>query len=193
MSSRGVSIKLGSGCSTHSAILNSFSARRFRSLPPYFLLACFPRAFTILNLYIQSYTLFLIRKLEKRLGTRLEQRRNFIQSTMNLCKVLKMKEGFSEIDAKKQAFAVILPELRKKLGNVSVDHLQWMSELERDPVHRKIMKTRDSFVAEDKFDPEEALVAAVKKRTVLLERMLEERQQFPDEDEDNEHKASVPY
>ena len=64
ISSRGVSIKLGSGCSTHSAILNSFSARRFRSLPPYFLLTCFPRAFTILNRYIQSYTLFLIRKLE---------------------------------------------------------------------------------------------------------------------------------
>ena len=27
-------------------------------------------------------------------------------------------EGFSEIDAKKQAFAAILPELRKELGNV---------------------------------------------------------------------------
>ena len=68
-------------------------------------------------------------------------------------------EGFSEIDAKKQAFAAILPELRKELGNVHVDHLQWMSELKRDPVHRKIMKTRDAFVAEDEFDPDEALFA----------------------------------
>ena len=81
MSSRGVSIKLGSGCSTHSAILNSFSARRFRSLPPYFLLACFPRAFTILNLYIQSYTLFLIRKLES------AWERGYIQSAYRIIPV----------------------------------------------------------------------------------------------------------
>ena len=73
-------------------------------------------------------------------------------------------EGFSEIDVKKQAFADNLPELRKELGNVSMDRLQWMTQLKRDPVHRKIIKTRDAFVAEDEFDPDEALVAAVKKR-----------------------------
>ena len=66
------------------------------------------------------------------------------------------KEGFSKIDAKKQAFAVILPELRKELGNVYMDRLQWMSQLKRDPVHRKIMKTRDAFVAENEFDRDEA-------------------------------------
>ena len=66
-------------------------------------------------------------------------------------------DGFSKIDAKKQAFAAILPELRKELGNVYMDRLQWMSQLKRDPVHRKIMKTRDAFVA-DEFDPDEALV-----------------------------------
>ena len=48
--------------------------------------------------------------------------------------------GFSKIDAKRQAFATILPELRKELGNVYMDRLQWMSQLKRDPVHRKIMK-----------------------------------------------------
>ena len=71
-------------------------------------------------------------------------------------------EGFGEIDAKKQAFAAILTELRKELGNAYMDCLQWMTQLKRDPVHRKIMKTRDAFVAEDEFDPDEALVAAVK-------------------------------
>ena len=95
-------------------------------------------------------------------------------------------EGFSKIDAKKQAFAAILPELRKELGNVYMDRLQWMSRLKRDPVHRKIMKTRDAFVADDEFDPDEALVAAVKKRKFLLERMLEDRQHFPDEDDDDD-------
>ena len=101
-------------------------------------------------------------------------------------------EGFSEIDAKKQAFAVILPELRKELGNVYMDRLQWMSQLKRDPIHRKIMKTRDAFVADDEFDPDEALVAAVKKRKFLLERMLEDRQHFPDEDDNDEDNAYVP-
>ena len=72
-------------------------------------------------------------------------------------------DGFSEIDAKKQAFAAILPELRKELGNIYMDRLQWMSQLKRDPVHRKIMKTRDALVADDEFDPDEALVAALKR------------------------------
>ena len=101
-------------------------------------------------------------------------------------------EGFSKIDAKKQAFAAILPELRKELGNVYMDRLQWMSQLKRDPVHRKIMKTRDAFVAEDEFDPDEALVAAVKKRKFLLESMLEGRQHFPNEDDEDEDNACVP-
>ena len=101
-------------------------------------------------------------------------------------------DGFGEIDAKKQAFAAILPELRKELGDVYMDRLQWMSQLKRDPVHRKIMKTRDAFVADDEFDPDEALVAAVKKRKFLLERMLEDRQHFP-EDDDDEDNACVPY
>ena len=101
-------------------------------------------------------------------------------------------DGLSEIDAKKQAFAAILPELRKKLGNVYMDRLQWMSQLKRDPVYRKIMKTRDAFVADDEFDPDEALVAAVKKRKFLLERMLEDRQHFPDEDDNDEDNAYVP-
>ena len=32
--------------------------------------------------------------------------------------------GFSEIDAKKQAFSEILPELRKELGNIYLVRLQ---------------------------------------------------------------------
>ena len=94
-------------------------------------------------------------------------------------------DGFSEIDAKKQAFAAILPELRKELENVYMDRLQWMSQLKRDPVHRKIMKTRDAYVADEEFDLNEALAAAIKKKKFLLERMLEDRQHFPDEDDDD--------
>ena len=68
-----------------------------------------------------------------------------------------------------------------------------MSEMKRDPVRRKIMKTKDAFVDEDEFDPDEALAAAVRKRKFLLERMLEDRQHFPDEEDDDEDNACISY
>ena len=107
--------------------------------------------------------------------------------------------GFSEIDAKKQAFSEILPDLRKKLGNIYLDRLKWMTQMKRDPVHRKIMKTKDAFVDEDDFEPDEALTAAIKKRKFLLERLLEDRQYFPDgneeddDDDDDDDNVSTPY
>ena len=101
--------------------------------------------------------------------------------------------GFSEIDAKKQAFSEILPELRKELGNIYLVRLQWMSEMKRDPVHRKIVKTKDAFVDEDEFDLDEALAAAVSKRKFLLERMLEGRQHFSDEEDDDQDNACISY
>ena len=106
--------------------------------------------------------------------------------------------GFSEIDAKKQAFSEILPDLRKKLGNIYLDRLKWMTQMKRDPVHRKIMKTKDAFVDKDDFDPDEALTAAIKKRKFLLERLLEDRQYFPDsnedeDDDDDDDNVSTPY
>ena len=114
-------------------------------------------------------------------------------STMNLTVQSFENNGFSEIDAKKQAFSEILPELRKELGNIYLARLQWMSEMKRDPVHRKIMKTKDAFVDEDEFDPDEALAVAVKKRKFLNKRMLEDRQHFPDEEDDDEDNACISY
>ena len=106
--------------------------------------------------------------------------------------------GFSEIDAKKQAFSEILPDLRKKLGNIYLDRLKCMTQMKRDPVHRKIMKTKDAFVDEDDFEPDEALTAAIKKRKFLLERLLEDRQDFPDDneeddDDDDDDNIFTPY
>ena len=74
----------------------------------------------------------------------------------------------SEIEAKKKDFSEILPVLRKELVNVYLDHLQWMTEMKRDPVHRKIMKTRDALIDEDHFDRDEALAAAIKMRKFTL-------------------------
>ena len=103
-------------------------------------------------------------------------------------------EELSEIEGKKEAFSEILPLLRKELGNVYLERLQWMTEMKRDPVHRKIMKTRDALVDEDHFDPDEAMAAAIKKRKFLLERMLEDRQHFTENDDNDEDvNAYEPY
>ena len=105
-------------------------------------------------------------------------------------------DSFSEIDAKKQAFSEILPDLRQELGNIYLDRLKWMTQMKRDSVHRKIMKTQDAFIDEDDFDPDEALSAAIKKRKFLLERLLEHKQYFPDnneEDDSDDDNASTPY
>ena len=93
----------------------------------------------------------------------------------------------SDIEGKKEAFSEILPLLRKELGNVYLERFQWKTEMKRDPVHRKIMKTRDALVDEDHFDPNEAKAAAIKKRKFLLKRMLEDKQHFTENDDNDEY------
>ena len=105
----------------------------------------------------------------------------------------KYDELVQSFEGKKESFSEILPVLRKELGNVCLDRLQWMTEIKRDPVHRKIMKTRDALIDEDHFDPDEALAAAIKKRKFLLERMLEDRQHFPENDDNDDVNAYEPY
>ena len=47
----------------------------------------------------------------------------------------------------------------------------WMKHLKNDPVHKKIMQTRDAFMDSDDFNPEEAMEAAVEKRKFLIKRL----------------------
>ena len=62
----------------------------------------------------------------------------------------------------KQTFLAIFSDVRKEMGDVYLDRLQWMSQVKRDLVHRKIMKTRDAFVGEGEFDPDDVLITAGK-------------------------------
>ena len=75
-----------------------------------------------------------------------------------------------------------VPELQKEF-DVYVDNLRWMEALKNDPVHRKIMETKETFANEDSFDPDEALSAAVDKRKFLLKQLLEDQGRFSDSDE----------
>ena len=54
-----------------------------------------------------------------------------------------------------------------------MDNLAWMKALKKDPIYKKIMATRDEYVNNNRFDPNEAIAAAVKKRKFLLKRLLE--------------------
>ena len=47
-----------------------------------------------------------------------------------------------------------------------------MKQLKNDPVHKKIMQTRDACMHCDDFDPDKAMEAAVDKRKFLIKRLL---------------------
>ena len=92
-----------------------------------------------------------------------------------------LMEGHDESEAKQEAFEKILPVFQKELGDVYMDNLAWMKALKKDPIHKKIMVTRDDYVNNDMFDPDEAIAAAVKKRKFLLKRLLEDQGRFPEQ------------
>ena len=92
-----------------------------------------------------------------------------------------LMEGHDESEAKQEAFEKILPVFQKELGDVYMDNLTWMKALKKDPIHKKIMATRDNYVNNNMFDPDEAIGAAVKKRKSLLKRLLEGQGRFPEQ------------
>ena len=73
-------------------------------------------------------------------------------------------EGHDESEAKEETFAQILPIFQKELADVYMNNLAWMKALRKDPIHKKIMATRDDYVNNDMFDQDEAIAAAVDKR-----------------------------
>ena len=91
-----------------------------------------------------------------------------------------LMEGHDESEAKQEAFAQILPVFQKELADVYMNNLAWMKALRKDPIHKKIMATRDDYV-NDMFDQDEAIAAAVDKRKFLLKRLLEDQGRFPEE------------
>ena len=89
--------------------------------------------------------------------------------------------GHDESEAKQEAFEKILPVFQKELSNVYMNNLAWMKALRKDPIHKKIMATRDDYVNNKMFDQDEGIAAAVKKRKFLLKRLLEDQGRFPEQ------------
>ena len=65
-----------------------------------------------------------------------------------------INSGLDEQSAKDKAYSNILPKLQKELENIYMERLVWMKQLKKDPVHKKIMQTKDALAENDDFDPE---------------------------------------
>ena len=105
----------------------------------------------------------------------------FEEMKMNL-----IHSGLDEQSAGEKAYSDILPKLQKELESIYMDRLSWMKQLKNDPVHKKIMQTKDAFVDNDNFDPEEAMQAAVDKRKFLIKKLLKDYT-FTEESDDEDH------
>ena len=82
--------------------------------------------------------------------------------------------SLDEETAGETAYSNILPELQKELESIYLQRLQWIQQLKKDPVHKKIMQTKDALVNDDDFGPEEAMEAAVNKRKFLIRSRLKD-------------------
>ena len=105
----------------------------------------------------------------------------FEEMKMNL-----IHSGRDEQSAEEIAYSSVLPMLQNELETIYMERLLWMKQLENDPVHKKIMQTKDAFVENDDFAPEEAMEAAVDKRKFLIKKLLKDYSFTKDsDDEDN--------
>ena len=95
--------------------------------------------------------------------------------------------GLNEQTAGETAYSNILPEFQKELKSIYLQRLQWIQQLKKNPVHKKIMQTRDALVNDDDFDPEEAMEAAVNKRKFLINRHLKDYNFTEDSDDEEDY------
>ena len=90
-------------------------------------------------------------------------RTTFKEIKMNL-----IHSGLDEQSAIEKAYANILPKIQKILESIYMERPLWMQQLKKDPIHQKIVQTRDSFVDSDDFDPDEAMKTTVLPRKTMI-------------------------
>ena len=81
-------------------------------------------------------------------------------------------DGLEEEEARDKAYLTNLPKHRKVLQSIYLNRLPWIAQMKKDPIHKQIMKTKDTFANDGNFDPEEALEAVVDKRKFLMKRLF---------------------
>ena len=95
--------------------------------------------------------------------------------------------GLDEQTAGETAYSNILRELQKELRSIYLQRLQWIQQRKKDSGHKKIMQTKDAFVNDDDFNPEEAVEAAVNKRKFLINRHLKDYNFTEDSDDEEDY------
>ena len=83
-----------------------------------------------------------------------------------------IESGLDKQSADQKAYSDILSNLQKELASIYLQRLQWIQQLKKDAVHKKIMQTKNALVNDHDFDLEEAMEAAVNKRKFLIKRRL---------------------
>ena len=106
----------------------------------------------------------------------------FQEMKMNLT-----QSGLDEETAGETPYSNILPELQKELESIYLQRLQWIQQLKKDPVQKKIMQTKNALMNDDDFDPEEAMEAAVNKRKFLIKRRLKDYSFTEDSDDEEDY------
>ena len=76
-----------------------------------------------------------------------------------------LEDGVSQEVAEAQAVNDLLPAYRKELRSLYLHYLKWYRCLKQDPIYQQVVKTLRKFMDEDNMNYEEAVKAAVNKRT----------------------------
>ena len=89
-----------------------------------------------------------------------------------------LMEGHDESEAKEEVFEKILPVFQKELADVYMNNLAWMKALRKDPIHKKVMATRDDYVNNDMFDQDEAYSSGRRQEKVFVETAIRRSKTF---------------
>ena len=112
-------------------------------------------------------------------------------------------EELSDEEVGKQASRVIKPDIRKHIYDHCINFLTLWHYAKEDETYKQIMRTKRKLIEEEDFGPVEAIMQAVKKRKVLIQKAtgtldddpLEEKLPLPtmteeeDTDEEDEEES----
>ena len=91
-----------------------------------------------------------------------------IDDTFDNKKADLVEGGMSTGDAHQIAYKRILPNLRRNIATNYMKKILEHTKLRQDPIHRKILKTKQKLQEDDDYESDEAMRYAVKKRKYLI-------------------------
>ena len=93
----------------------------------------------------------------------------------------------SEHQAKDKAYRQILPMLQKEARRVYLQNLQWIRQLRKDPIHKQVMETKQTFMDDDEFElGRGGNRGCCSQEEISLEKIFEGVDGFADSDSDEE-------